>query len=232
MTKPLRSRLILLVTPLLALGAMALATPSASAVAIPAPPVVQAALQGCDAPPLAALTAWLDWAKGQPMTFTAQAVDGKYTCQIDAAGVSNCSIWNPKMSGKGWDFAERIYTMANHKKQVFTYHHAWVYNNYGANTNPLTNTKRYYPYDYWLPWTTAGVPVSTTTDADGWHVVTSHNLKPGDDQSEFTVVKVSPDGSRAVFIQRDKAGNVDVRTSITLRDVPTIVVPKATKQHL
>jgi hypothetical protein len=232
MTSRGRTLAIRLAAPLLAVVAVMAGGTAAAAAPTPAPPAVQGALQAFDAAPEAAMTAWVDWAKGQTMTYTSTAVDGKYACRVDASGVSTCTIWNPKVPGHGWVFHETFYTLANHRTQVFKYRGAWVYNSYGADNNAFTNTSRFYPYDYWLPWQTPGVPVTTSTDAAGWHVVTSQNVNPGDDQSEVTVVKVSPDGSRAVFLQQNTAGKVAQRTTITLRDVRPITVPKAKKQVL
>lgn len=201
----------------------------ASAAPIPAPPDVQAALRAFDSAPEQAMVAWVAWAKDQPMTFTTTAVDGKVVCRTDSAGVTKCVMRDPKPDGTGTVYAGTTYISANHKTQVFKRDGEWVTTRYGVDPNPITNSARYYQYDYWLPWKTPAVPVSTSTDAYGWHVVTAHNLKPGDDQSQVTAVQVSPDGSRAVFLQLDKAGREQVRTSITLRDVPAIVVPEAVR---
>ena len=221
-----RPRLSVLVPAALIAFGLSLVPGAASAAPIPAPPDVLTALQAFDTAPEAAMVAWTDWAQGQPMTFTTTAVDGKVTCRIDSAGVTKCVMRDPKPDGTGTVYAGTTYISANHKVQVFKRGGNWVSARYGVDANPITNSDRFYPYDYWLPWKTADVPVSTSTDAYGWHVVTAQNLEQGDDQSAVTAVQVSPDGSRAVFLQLDKAGHEQVRTTITLRDVPAIVVPK------
>ena len=196
------------------------------------PPEVASALQSFSTSPQAAMTAWVGWAKTQPMTYVNTNVGGKGSCAIDAAGVTKCREFDNNPAGPGYVSAGSLYTLANKKTQVFKFHGSWVRNDFGANTNPFTNAKRFYPYNYWLPWLTPGVPVSTTVDADGWLVVTAQNKNPGDDQSQVTVVRVSPDGLHAQFNQQSRKGKVDVRETITLRDVPPIKVPANKPQHL
>jgi hypothetical protein len=217
---------------LLAVGAflLGLSTPAQAAVTVP--PDVATALQSFSANPQAAMTAWVGWARTQPMTFTNTAVSGKVSCAIDAASVTKCQDFDPNLDTTGYISRGTTYTLANNKTQVFKFHGAWVRNNFGANANPFTNTRRFYPYNYWLPWLTPGVPVATSVGTDGWYTVTAQNKNPGDDQSQVTVVRVAPDGLHAQFLQQSGKGKVDVRKTITLRDVPPIKVPASTPQHL
>ena len=231
MTRSLRLRRWILV-PLAAVPLLVGVSAPASAV-IAAPTPVAAKLATFPTDPQGAMTAWVDWAKGQPMRYSTTAVDGKVVCKIDAVAVTKCVGYNPNLSGKGYVKAYTNYTLANHRTQVFTFKGKWVKNNFGADTNPFTNTDRYYPqYDYWLPWLTPGVPVTTSVAADGWYVVRSQNLKVGDDQYAVTVVRVAPDGSRAQFLQQTDKGTTEVATGITITEVPAINVPSAVKQQL
>lgn len=206
---------------------------AAPATAVTTPPEVTAALQGFDQDPQAAMTTWLGWASTQPMHVVTVWTDwAKNDCIIDAADVTRCvhyeQTYTNKGKPKGLKRVDAIYTLSD-GTQVFKLRGKWVSNRLGADTNPLTNWKRYYPYNYWLPWTGKNVPVTAATDADGWHAVTARNLKPGDDQAEVTVVRVSPDGLQAQFIQQSKKGEVAVTTTVTLTDIAPISVPKSVR---
>ena len=196
------------------------------------PTDVAAALATFPTAPQAATTAWVNWAKNQSMTTASVAVDAKNNCRIDAKGVSKCTLYVPKVPGKGWVRYGVTYTLANDRTQIFKSKGKWVKNEFGADINPFTNTSRFYPYDYWLPWLTAGVPVTTSVDANGWYVVRSQNVTPGDDQLPVTAVMIAPDGLHAKFLQQYQDGKVASTQTITLRDVPAIKVPQAVKQKM
>lgn len=213
-------------------GGLAIAlAPSASAEVSP-PTDVSSALATFTADPKAAMTTWVDWAQDQPMTTASTSIEARVNCRIDAAGVSRCASFDPRPSGKGWKRAGVTYTLANDKTQIFSYKGQWVRNNFGADVNPFTNTDRFYSYDYWLPWLTKGVTYDTFVDSDGWLSVQEQNPKVGDDQYPVTMVKVSPDGLQAKFLQQDQDGKVGISQTITLTDVPAIAVPDSVKQRL
>jgi hypothetical protein len=210
--------------------AFAVTAPAQADVTVP--PEVSTALQSFITMPRAAVTSWVNWAQTQPMTVVTTAADGKTSCVIDAAHVTRCRQYDPKAHGKGYVLTGTDYTLADNKTQVFRYHGGWVHNSLGADTNPFTNTDRFYSYDYWLPWATPQVPVLTSVDEKGWYTVRSDNKELGDDQSPRTVVRVSPDGLHAQFLQLDANDESLVVTSVTLTSVPAIRVPHSRKQHL
>lgn len=220
-----------------ALAAAALtmtAAPAATAVTtVPVPANVSTALANFSNDPTTAVETWTDWAAQQPMTTrgTNQGID-RQDCRIDSAGVSWCTVYERNPSGKKWVREQVIYTLANGKTQVFKSDGRWVRNEYGANTNPITNSDRLYSYDYWTPWTTPGVQYDASVGTDGWYTVQSQNPEVGDDQFPVLMVKISPDGTRAQFLQQYQDGRVAVQQTLTLRDVPRIKVPKSTKQRM
>jgi len=165
------------------------------------------------------------------MTTASSGPGARVNCNIDAAGVSKCTDFVPNPSGKNWKRYGVTYTLANDKTQVFKSKGKWVRNNFGADINPFTNTSRFYSYDYWLPWLTPSVKYSTFIDSDGWYSVQEQNPKMGDDQSPVTMVKVSPDGLTAKFLQQDQDGKIVESQTITVTDVPSINVPQSTKQQ-
>lgn len=207
------------------------AAPVASA-AVTVPPDVAASLAAFPTDPQGAMTAWVDWAQDQPMTTASRSVEARVNCRIDAAGVSRCVSYVPNLPKKGWKRNGVTYTLANGRTQVFKSKGQWVRNNDGADTNPFTNTSRFYPYNYWLPWLTPGVVYDTFVDSDGWYSVQEQNSKGGDDQYPVTMVKVAPDGLTAKFLQQYQDGRVAISETITLTDVPAINVPESTKQKL
>lgn len=213
-------------------GGLALGMAPGASAEVSVPSGVSSALTTFSTDPKGAMTAWVDWAQDQSMTSSSVAAEGRVNCRIDSAGVSRCVSFEPNASGKGWKRAGVTYTLANDKTQVFRSQGKWVKNNYGADQNPFTNTDRFYSYDYWLPWLTKGVTYDTFVDSDGWLSVQEQNPKVGDDQYPVTMVKVSPDGLQAKFLQQDQDGKVGITESITLKDVPTIQVPNAVKQRL
>lgn len=222
----LRSLAAIAVAAGLALGS----APVASA-AVTVPADVATALSSFPTDPKAAMTAWVSWAQTQPMTTASSSVEARVNCRIDAAGVSRCVEFVPNLPKKGWKRYGVTYTLANDTTQVFKSKGRWVKNNFGADQNPFTNTDRYYSYDYWLPWLTAGVGYDAFVDPDGWFSVQAQNPKMGDDQLPVTMVKVSPDGLTAKFLQQYQDGKIAISQTITLRDVPNINVPAAAKQR-
>lgn len=222
-----------LTRPLIALavaGGLALISAPSTSAAVSVPSDVSTALVSFPTDPRGAMTAWVTWAQTQPMTTTQTGPGARVTCAIDATGVSKCVDFVPKAKGKGWKRDSVTYTLANDRTQVFMSKGQWVRNNFGADQNPFTNTGRFYPYDYWLPWLTSGVPIDTFVDSDGWLSVQEQNTKGGDDQYPVTMVKVSPDGLTAKFLQQYQDGKVAISQTITLTDVPAINVPQSTKQ--
>lgn len=213
-------------------GALVLSLAPAASAAVTLPPDVATSLATFPTDPKGAMTAWVAWAQDQPMTTASTAPGARVNCRIDSAGVSRCVNEVPAGSGKGWKRYSVTYTLANEKTQVFKYKGQWVRNNFGADQNPFTNTSRFYNYDYWLPWSTPGIPIDTFVDSDGWFSVQEQNTKPGDDQYPVTMVKVSPDGLTAKFLQQYQNGKVGVTQTIRLTDVPAINVPQSTKQRL
>lgn len=223
-----------LTRPLIALavagGLMLASAPSASA-EVSVPTDVSAALGTFSSDPRGAMTTWVTWAQAQPMTTAESGPGSRVNCAIDSAGVSKCVDFVPKAKGIGWKRDSVTYTLANDRTQVFKSKGQWVRNNFGADQNPFTNTDRFYPYDYWLPWLTSGVPIDTFIDPDGWLSVQEQNTKGGDDRYPVTMVKVSPDGLTAKFLQQYQDGRLAVGQTITLTDVPAINVPQSTKQR-
>lgn len=220
--------------PLIALavaGGLALASAPTASADVSVPTSVSTALSSFPTDPRGAMTSWVTWAQVQPMRTALEGPGSRVNCTIDAAGVSKCVDFVPKAKGKGWKRDSVTYTLANDRTQIFKSKGQWVRNNFGADQNPFTNTDRFYPYDYWLPWLTAGVPIDTFVDSDGWLSVQEQNTKGGDDQLPVTMVKVSPDGLTAKFLQQYQDGKVAVSQTITLTDVPAINVPQSTKQQ-
>ena len=219
--------------PLVALavaGGLALAFSPAASADVSVPTNVSAALGSFPTDPRGAMTSWVEWAQVQSMRTALEGPGSRVTCAIDAAGVSKCVDFVPNTKGKGWKRDSVTYTLANDTTQIFKSKGRWVRNNFGADQNPFTNTDRFYPYDYWLPWLTSGVPIDTFVDSDGWLSVQEQNTKGGDDQYPVTMVKVSPDGLTAKFLQQYQDGKVAISQTIALTDVPAINVPQSTKQ--
>lgn len=212
-------------------GAMVFTIAPTATAAVTVPPDVATALATFPTDPKGAMTTWVGWAERQPMTTALTSVESRVNCSLDAAGVSRCVSFVPNPSGKGWNRYGVTYTLANDKTQVFKSKGKWVRNNFGADQNPFTNTSRFYSYDYWLPWLTSGLTYSTFVDSDGWYSVQEQNTKGGDDQFPVTMVKVSPDGLTAKFLQQYQDGKVAISQTITLQDVPAINVPQSTKQQ-
>ena len=212
-------------------GVMALAVAPTATAAITVPPDVATALGTFQTDPKAAMTTWVDWAQKQPMTTALASVESRVNCSIDSAGVSKCVTSVPNSSGKGWKRYGVTYTLANDKTQIFKSKGKWVQNNFGADVNPFTNTSRFYSYDYWLPWLSKDVKYETFVDSDGWLSISEMNPKNADDQYPVTMVKVSPDGLVAKFLQQYQDGKIAISQTITLQDVPAINVPQATKQR-
>lgn len=207
------------------------ALPSSAATVVDVPTDVTSALDTFPSDPEAAMTAWATWAATQPMTtrITNPGID-RTDCQIDPQQVAKCTSYQANPSGKKWVRDQVTYT--NGKTQVFKNKGKWVRNNYGADNNPITNTDRFYSYDYWTPWTTPGVTYDASVGTDGWYTIQSQNPKVGDDQFPVLMVKVSPDGTRAQFLQQYQDGKVAVQQTLTLRDVPRINIPQSTKQRM
>ncbi len=219
-------------------AACALAAAPVASAAVTVPPDVSAALATFTTDPQGAMTTWVDWAEDQPMVTALTAPNGRTDCRMDAAGVSRCVNYSPnpsnakKPASKKWVRDGVTYTLANEKTQVFKYKGKWVRNDLGADMNPFTNTSQFYSYDYWLPWSTPGLPVDASVDTNGWYSVQVQNPKAGDDQYPVTMVLVSPDGLKAQFWQQYEDGRIAVKETITLRDVPSIKVPQSTKQRI
>jgi hypothetical protein len=213
-------------------GGLALGVAPAAVADVSVPTEVSSALATFSTDPKGAMSTWVDWAQDQPMKTASSSVEARVNCRIDAAGVSRCTSFDPNPSGKGWKRAGVTYTLANDTTQIFKFKGKWVKNNFGADQNPFTNTERFYSYDYWLPWLTQGVTYDTFVDSNGWLSVQEQNPKVGDDQLPVTMVKVSPDGLQATFLQQYQDGKVAITQNITLTDVPAIQVPNAVKQRL
>ena len=212
-------------------GALALGLAPSAAAAVTVPPDVATALATFPTDPKGAMTTWVGWAERQPMTTALTSVESRVNCSLDAAGVSRCVSFVPNPSGKGWNRYGVTYTLANDKTQVFKSKGKWVQNNFGADQNPFTNTRRFYSYDYWLPWLTSGVKYDTFVDSAGWYSISEQNPKMGEDELPVTMVKVAPDGLSAKFLQQYQDGKIAVSQTITLQDVPAINVPQATKKQ-
>ena len=216
-------------------GATSLAVlPAATAAtSVPVPANVSAALADFAGNPKGAVEAWTTWAAEQPMTttMTNPGID-RTDCRIDTTGVSRCTSYEANPSGKKWNREGVVYTMANGKTQVIKSKGKWVRNDDGANNNPITNYNRRYSYDYWMPWTTPGVIYDASVGTDGWYTVQSQNPTAGDDQFPVLMVKISPDGTRAQFLQQYEDGKVAVTQTLALREVPRINVPRSTKQRM
>ncbi len=228
----MRSRLIRSVAALSLAGAATLAAaPVAGAAPIEVPADVATALANFSSVPQTAMGAWTAWAAQQSMPTRATDHDiDRADCRIDSTGVSWCTVYERNPSGKKWNRVSVTYTLANGRTQVFKSDGKWVRNNYGASNNPITNSDRFYSYDYWTPWTTPGVKYDASVGTDGWYTVQSQNPKVGDDQFPVLMVRISPDGTRAQFLQQYQDGKVAVQQTLTLRDVPRINVPQSTKQ--
>lgn len=226
-----------LIRPLIALSvavsvSLTVAPSAAAAPVVAVPPEVTSALAGFGNNPEQAINTWTAWAAQQPMTTrgTNQNID-RADCRIDSSGVSSCTVYERNPPGKKWNRVGVTYTLANERTQVFKRDGKWVRNNYGASNNPITNSDRLYSYDYWTPWTTPGVQYDTSVGSDGWYTVQSQNPTVGDDEYPVLMVKVSPDGTRAQFLQQYQDGKVAALQSLTLKDVPRIKVPQSTKQR-
>lgn len=229
----MRTRLIRSLAALSLAGAATLAAaPVAGAAPIDVPADVASALANFSSDPQTAMATWTAWAAQQPMTTRGvdQDID-RADCRIDSAGVSWCTVYERNPSGKRWKRVSSTYTLANGKTQVFKSDGKWVRNNFGADNNPITNSDRLYSYDYWTPWNTPGVQYDASVGTDGWYTVQSQNPSVGDDQYPVLMVKVSPDGTRAQFLQQYQDGKVAVLQTLTLKDVPRIKVPQSTKQR-
>lgn len=212
-------------------GALALSLAPSATAAVTVPPDVATALAAFPTNPQGAMNSWVAWAQTQAMTTEESSVQARVDCRIDSAGVSRCTSYTPNPSGKKWNREGVTYTLANDKTQIFKSKGRWVRNNFGADQNPFTNTSRFYSYDYWLPWLTSGLTYSTFVDSDGWYSIQEQNTKGGDDELPVTMVKVSPDGLTAKFLQQYQDGKVAISQAITLQDVPAINVPQSTKQQ-
>ncbi|MEI8261328.1 MAG: hypothetical protein WCG77_07470 [Actinomycetes bacterium] len=209
-----------------------LAVPAAQADSVTPPAPVTSALATFTNNPQTAMATWSAWAGRQPMRWTFVAID-RSVCAIDSAGVSRCRSYDRNPSGKGFmTKGDTTYTLPNHKRQIFNWNGRWVYNDVGTNVNPITATGNFVPYDPWNPWLTAGIPVTTSIGKDGWVEVTSTNVKGGDDTTAVYVTRVSPDGLKAQLLGESKTGTVSIAEDIVITNVPTITVPKASKQKL
>ena len=209
-----------------------IAVPSAHADAISAPATVTSALAAFTTNPQAAMSTWSAWAGHQPMRWTFVAID-RSVCAIDSARVTRCRSYDRNPSGNGFmTKGDTTYTLANHKRQIFNWYGKWVYNDLGVSVNPITATANFVPYNPWNPWLTEGIPVTTSIGKDGWVEVTSTNVKGGDDTTAIYVTRVAPDGSKAQLLGESKAGKVSITEDIVITPVPTITVPKASKQKL
>jgi len=212
--------------------ATVMSVPAAQADGIAPPATVTSALATFAANPQAAMSTWSAWAGRQPMRWTFVAID-RSVCAIDSAGVSRCRSYDRNPNGKGFmTTGDTTYTMPNHKRQIFNWNGRWVYNDVGTNVNPVTATGNFVPYDPWNPWLTKGIPVTTSIGKDGWAEVTSTNVKGGDDTTAVYVTRVSPDGLKAQLLGESTAGEVSISEDIVITPVPTITVPKASKQKL
>jgi hypothetical protein len=196
------------------------------------PPAVTSALAGFTKNPQTAMATWAAWAGRQTMRWTFVAID-RSVCALDAAGVTRCRSYDANPNGRGFmKKGDTTYTLPHHKRQVFNWNGRWVYNNLGADVNPITSTSNFVPFDPWNPWLTEGIPVTTAVGKDGWVEVTSSNVKGGDDTTAVYVTRVSPDGLKAQLLGESKAGKVSITEDIVITAVPPIVVPQATKQRL
>lgn len=221
----------LIISTLVAAGL--LLAPVVQAAPIPAPEPVAAALAGFEADPQAAMTAWAGWAATQPMRYSLNDKPRRFrsTCQIDAAGTSRCDDYIRIIGRGGRDMGMKrtseVITTAD-RKQYFrdVPLKQWNANKFGANTNPISNTGRFYSYNPWQPWGTAGIAISTSISADGYRVVRVSNPAPGDDQPAVTVTRVSPDGSKAELIEQTVKGKNLSVNRISLADVATIRIPR------
>jgi len=227
----MRMRFLVPAVATVALAAV-IGTPAAHAAGITPPTSVTSALAGFGKNPQTAMATWVAWAGQEPMRWTFVAID-RSVCALDSAGVSRCRSYDRNPSGKGFmTKGDTTYTMPNHKRQIFNWTGRWVYNNVGTSVNPITATGNFVPYDPWNPWLTEGIPVTTAIGKDGWLEVTSTNVKGGDDTTAVYVTRVSPDGLKAQLLGESKTGKVSITEDIVITHVPTIAVPKASKQKL
>ena len=230
----MKTRMMRSVTAFFAAATLSVAVVPAATAApvVDVPPEVTSALANFPTDPQAAMTAWTTWAATQPMTTRSTVPEqSRIDCRIDSDGVSKCTAYEPNPSGKNWVREGSTYTEANDKTQVFKSKGKWVRNNDGANNNPITNTDRFYSFDYWTPWTTPGVSYDTEVADDGWYTIQSQNPTAGDDQLPVVMVRVSPDGTRAQIWQQYEDGKIAAQQSLTLRNVGKINVPQSTKMR-
>ncbi len=205
----------------------------AQAAPIPAPEPVAAALAGFETDPQAAMSTWSAWASTQPMRSTLTDKPNRFraVCQIDAAAVSRCDDFARIIGRGGRDMGmKRISEVITtpDRRQYFrdVPLKKWNSNKFGANTNPITNTGRFYDYNPWQPWGAPGITISTTIGKDGFREVRVSNPAPGDDQPAVTVARVSPDGSRAELINQSAKGKTLSTNRIAIADVASIRIPR------
>jgi hypothetical protein len=207
--------------------------PVAQAAPIPAPEPVAAALAGFESDPQAAMSEWAGWVATQPMRYSLNDKPRQFRsiCQIDAAGTSLCDDFIRIIGRGGRDMGMKrtseVITTAD-RKQYFrdVPLKKWNANKFGANTNPVSNTGRFYSYNPWQPWGTPGIAISTSIGADGYREVRVSNPAPGDDQPSVTVTRVSPDGSKAELIEQTVKGKNLSVNRISIADVATIKIPR------
>lgn len=216
-----------------AIAAAVLVAPAAQAAPVPAPEPVATALAGFESDPQGAMAAWSTWAATQPMKYTLTDKPGRFraVCEIDAAAVSRCDDYARIIGRGGQDMGMKriseVITTAD-RRQFFrdVPLKRWTSNTFGANTNPITNTGRFYSYNPWQPWGAAGISITTATGADGYREIRVINPAPGDDEPPVTVARVSPDGSRAELVNQSAKGKTLSVNRITIAEVPAIRIPR------
>jgi hypothetical protein len=207
--------------------------PVAQAAPIPAPEPVAAALAGFESDPQAAMSQWASWAATQPMRYSLNDKPRRFrsTCQIDVAGTSRCDDYIRIIGRGGRDMGMKrtseVITTSD-RKQYFrdVPLKKWNANKFGTNTNPISNTGRFYSYNPWQPWGTPGISISTSIGAGGYREVRVSNPAPGDDQPSVTVTRVSPDGSKAELIEQTAKGKNLSVNRISIADVAPIKIPR------
>jgi len=215
------------------IAAAALLAPVVQAAPIPAPEPVASALAGFEADPQGAMAEWSAWAATQPMRYTLTDKQRRFRseCQIDAARVSNCDDYARIIGRGGRDMGMKriseVITTADGRQYFRDVPlKKWNSNRFGANTNPITNTSRFYAYNPWQPWGTAGISISTAIGTDGYREVRVSNPAPGDDEPPVTVARVSPDGAKAELVNQNAKGKVLSVNRIAIAEVPAIRIPR------
>lgn len=215
------------------IAAAALFAPAVQAAPIPAPEPVVTALAGFETDPQGAMAAWSAWAATQPMRYTLTDKQRRFrsVCQLDAAGASTCDDYARIIGRGGRDMGMKriseVITTADGRQYFRDVPlKKWNSNKFGANTNPITNTGRFYAYNPWQPWGATGISISTAIGADGYREVRVSNPAPGEDEPPVTVARVSPDGTKAELVDQTAKGKVLSINRISIADVPSIRIPR------